>query len=177
MANGKLYTMSPGKADQLMSWLACLIMFAVAVFCFFMEPEEWMAAVLVAVVAIGTIGYTFAKSPQHIIVDNEGVGIRQRLGGKFLPKSEIKSVEWYDKDGKTLRMDKTTIRVVGNGGMFGYTGRWRNKEIGTFTIYARRLTGLVMFELTDGKKIVVSCDEPQALVDDVTSRIAPTKQI
>lgn len=177
MANGKLYTMSPGKADQLMSWSACLMMFAVAVFCFFMEPEEWMAAVLVAVVAIGTIGYTFAKSPQHIIVDNEGVGIRQRLGGKFLPKSEIKSVVWYDKDGKTLRMDKTTIRVAGNGGMFGYTGRWRNKEIGTFTIYARRLKGLVLFELTDGKKIVVSCDEPQALVDDVTSRIAPTKQI
>ncbi|MBR2061256.1 MAG: hypothetical protein IJ979_04955, partial [Tidjanibacter sp.] len=79
--------------------------------------------------------------------------------------------------GKTLRMDKTTIRVAGNGGMFGYTGRWRNKEIGTFTIYARRLTGLVIFELTDGKKIVVSCDEPQALVDDVTSRIAPTKQM
>lgn len=177
MANGKLYTMSPGKADQLMSWSACLIMFAVAVFCLFMEPEEWMAPVLVAVVAIGTIGYTFAKSPQHIIVDNEGVGIRQRLGGKFLPKSEIKSVVWYDKDGKTLRMDKTTIRVAGNGGMFGYTGRWRNKEIGPFTIYARRLTGLVIFELTDGKKIVVSCDEPQALVDDVTSRIAPTKQM
>ncbi|MBQ6604606.1 MAG: hypothetical protein IIX17_03255 [Tidjanibacter sp.] len=177
MAKGKIYTMSPGKADQLVSWSACLILIAVAVLCFVMESEEWLATVLVGVIGIVTAAYTFAMSPQCIIVDGEGVGIRQRMGGKFLPLREIKSVEWYDKSGKTLRLDKTTIRVAGNGGMFGYTGRWRNKEIGTFTIYARRLTGLVLIEMADGKKIVVSCDEPQALVDDLTSRIGLTSKL
>ncbi len=175
MANGKIYTMSPGKADQLLSWSAGLILLVVAGFCLVMEPEEWIAAVFVAVIAVATTGYTFAMSPQCIVVDGEGVGIRRRVGCKFLPKNEIKSVEWYDKDGKTLRMDKTTVRVAGNGGMFGYTGLWRNRDIGRFTIYARRLSGLVLIEMADGKKFVVSCDEPQALVDDLTSRITPTK--
>lgn len=180
MAKSSIYTMTPRKVDQLISWSACLVLIVVDVFYLFMSPddtEQVVAAIVVAVIAVVTSGYTFATSPQCIVVDNEGVGIRQRVGGRFLPKSEIKSVEWYDKDGKSFKLDKTNIRVVGNGGMFGYTGRWRNKEIGNFHIYARALSGLVLFELTDGKKVVVSCDEPQALVDDVMSRINRTPKL
>lgn len=177
MANAKIYAMNPGKTDQLVSWSAALVLVVVAIIMMCVDDihETWPAIVTLVLVEIGCVGYGLATSPQHIIVDSEGMGIRWRTGGRFVALSDIKSVEWYDKDPMRKPLVKST-RTVGNGGMFGYTGRWYNREIGHFHIYARRLKGVVLVELANGKKVIVSCDEPQALVDDLTSRIGLTSK-
>ena len=54
------------------------------------------------------------------------------------------------------------VRTFGNGGLFGYSG-WYYKK-GAFRLYATRSDRLVEVVI-DGRRIVVSPDEPQRFVD------------
>ncbi len=60
------------------------------------------------------------------------------------------------------------VRTFGNGGLFGYYG-WYYKK-GPFRLYATRTDRLVQVGI-DGKRIVVSPDDPQRFVDGLLSAV------
>ncbi len=170
MAGGsKIYTMSIDLLHRLISYFTILLLIgAFVVVCL---SEEWFLIVLMAVITLGVTAWAICCSPQYLVVDDQGLGIRWRVGGRFIPLSNISEVKWLDADGPSNFITKST-RVWGNGGVFGYTGLMHNKQIGKYHIYARRMTGLVLVKCVDGKNVVVGCDEPQQLVADLTSRLA-----
>ncbi len=56
------------------------------------------------------------------------------------------------------------IRIFGVGGLFGYFGKFANKEMGNMTWYATRRDKTVLVTTTGNKKIIVTPDEPEAFV-------------
>lgn len=62
---------------------------------------------------------------------------------------------------------KYTVRTFGNGGVFGYTGQYYKKGIGSMTWYCTQRNNYVLLQLTGDKKIVVTPDDPDALIHDL----------
>jgi len=64
---------------------------------------------------------------------------------------------------------KWTIRTFGNGGLFGYFGKFRNGNYGNMTWYATRSNNYVMIITASDKKIVLTPDEV-SMVDEIRIR-------
>ena len=62
---------------------------------------------------------------------------------------------------------RRSIRELGNGGLFSYTGRFRNARLGSYRAYVTDHARTVVLRFpgrADGEVLVVSPDDPQAFV-------------
>jgi hypothetical protein len=84
--------------------------------------------------------------------------IRRFLKARAIPRSAIKEVEVLPKEA----LD-SSFRIFGNGGLFGYYGKFTNRRIGTMTWYATRRDKVVLLRLQGGEKIIITPNEPQRL--------------
>lgn len=78
--------------------------------------------------------------------------------------STITNVRLLSREGM-----KFTIRTFGVGGLFGYWGMFSNSRIGRFRMFATRRDRTVLIETTEGKKIVITPDEPEVFVGTIKS--------
>jgi hypothetical protein len=65
-------------------------------------------------------------------------------------------------------LDKETlswsVRVFGVGGFFGYFGKFANTKLGTMIWYATPKDNIVLVEMLNNKKIILTPDEPEKFV-------------
>jgi hypothetical protein len=59
------------------------------------------------------------------------------------------------------RAMQRALRVFGNGGMFAFTGLFRNREVGRFRAYVTDRGRAVFLFFDDGRTICVSPDDPR----------------
>ncbi len=60
------------------------------------------------------------------------------------------------------------LKVMGNGGMFGYTGGFRNRKLGSFRAYATNWSHAVSITSeTDSFSIVVSPENPALFIQSI----------
>ena len=64
---------------------------------------------------------------------------------------EIKTVDSNDLSG--------TIRTFGNGGLFGYYGKYYNSKFGNMIWYVTQRRNRILIETNQGKKIIISPDD------------------
>ncbi len=64
------------------------------------------------------------------------------------------------------------IRTFGNGGRFGFTGRFRNRTPGPYRAFATDGERTVVIELRDGA-VVVTPDRPEVFAEILNGRTAP----
>lgn len=84
-----------------------------------------------------------------------------RLGWKkIIDLSNLKSAE---ADPKAV---KNSIRLFGNGGLFAFSGIYRNKELGNYNVFATDFKKCVVLK-TDQKIFVISPDNPKKFVEDI----------
>ncbi|GAA4330220.1 PH domain-containing protein [Flaviaesturariibacter amylovorans] len=57
-----------------------------------------------------------------------------------------------------------SIRLFGVGGLFGYYGRFANRALGSMTWYATHRNGGLLVRTSNGKKILITPDDPEALL-------------
>ncbi|WP_300681723.1 PH domain-containing protein [uncultured Rikenella sp.] len=103
--------------------------------------------------------------PIRLKADGEKVTVSRLFGALEIPLSEVISVGPISKsdiDG--------SIRTFGSGGFFGYLGRFRNKTLGRYTMYATELKHLVLVR-TRQKKYLFSCTRPEEFVAYVRARL------
>ncbi len=103
--------------------------------------------------------------PIRLKVDGEKIAVSRLFGALEIPLSEVTSVAPISKsyiDG--------SIRTFGSGGAGGYLGRFKNKTLGRYKMYATELTHLVLVR-TRQKKYVFSCTQPQEFVAYVQARL------
>lgn len=62
------------------------------------------------------------------------------------------------------------IRVYGTGGLFGWTGRYQVRGLGTVAMHATSLNRLVMIERRRRRPILISPDEPSTFLSDLRRR-------
>lgn len=59
-----------------------------------------------------------------------------------------------------------SLRTFGNGGLFGYYGKFLNRKFGHMTWYATNLNNAVLLKLKDGSKVLVTPDEAERFLSE-----------
>jgi Ca2+/Na+ antiporter len=144
------------------STLFSLLMF-VLIFIYFlyisMQSGNYLATILFLILAFLSYLLPLLFRPQkYIITDNE-LEIKRTVGSVKIRLEDIKKVE---------RIDETALRgikrVFGSGGIFGYFGIFKNKELGTMRLYTTRKDERVYILTSEGKNIIISPDNSEEFV-------------
>ncbi len=149
------------------TWLAVLILAGVAFAAFHSTrtvPAAWPFALLVCAIIAATAGSSWLLAPTGYELRPAALTVLRRLLPVSVPLEQIRAVDRL-ADGALA----WAFRVWGNGGMFGWYGRFWNRSLGPFRLYATRRTNLVRID-TDRELFVLSPDDPDAFVAAVLQR-------
>ena len=123
-----------------------------------MESIARVAVILVIVAAQVSLS---AKVPLWVRYGEEGICIQKLIGKKNIPYENIQSVEAV-----TPKVISGSVRKGASGGAGGYVGRFKNKILGTYTMYATEKKDLVLVKC-DEETVVFNCRERDELVEYV----------
>ncbi len=111
--------------------------------------------------SIYIISYLFSASKYSVA--QKSVIIHRHIKNIVIPFDDIKKVYLVDKH--RLRW---STRLWAIGGLFGYSGKFANGHLGQMTWYATNLNNAVLIEKRNGKKIVITPDNPDAFLKQIT---------
>ena len=60
-----------------------------------------------------------------------------------------------------------SLRIFGNGGLFAFTGKYRNRKLGIYNAYATALRLAVVIKLGDKKTLVVTPEKPEQFIESL----------
>ena len=109
--------------------------------------------ILIAVIPFLIRGY---------IISGKSLIVQRLFWNNVLDLSDLMSI-----DVNPEAMSKS-IRTFGNGGLFSFSGKYRNKVLGPYRAFATKLENSVVLKFPD-KTIVVTPDNPQLFVERVKS--------
>ena len=120
-----------------------------------MESIARVAVILVIVAAEVSL---FAQVPLWVMYGEEGICIQKIIGKKNISYEKIQSIESI-----TPKVISGSARKRASGGAGGYVGRFKNKILGTYTMYATEKKDLVLIKC-DEETVVFNCRERDELV-------------
>ncbi len=109
---------------------------------------------------------TFFYRPKSYLITEDSLQICRIVGNYRIPYTVINKVLRASKDDMRF-----TIRTIGNGGLFGFTGNFRNSRFGRMRWFVTQRKNYVIIETNDNKKIVISPDEPEKLALDLQKNL------
>lgn len=125
------------------------------------SPEESRLSLLSAsllMLVLSAVCLVYA--PREYQVQPEGISVRRFAGTKLFRQENVLHIRKMNAD-----ETKGLIRTFGNGGLFGYTGRYHSPAIGHQRWYCSRRTGLVVIELKAGIPVILSPEDPEGFVE------------
>lgn len=166
MAQGNIYKCKPAGEVRVMTPVLIGSMIIALVVIAHNSPRL-LSTILVTVLVVAAIVVAYLGMPRAVVVDDEGVAVRQTVRGNFIPMESIRSVRRVSK-----REVFGSGLDVGVGGLFSYTGTVKkNKTLGSFSLYVRNTAEMVFIECGDGG-VVVSADSGDRLMEDILSRMS-----
>ena len=154
-----IYECSRSKAMNYLTIAGFVIIIACIAYTLYMTINQYMPVwegVLVILILVGALFAPFLTYPQYIVVTDEGIGIHTLARTRFIPYSNIETIERLDK----TFMSMSTIRLFGISGMLGNIGWFRNSQLGTFRAYITDSNKVFLIRLKQGKPIAISVSEP-----------------
>lgn len=109
-------------------------------------------------ILLGIVIYSEGYSPQRLELWQDRVVVLRRYDSVIIQRSDILSVTPLTK-----RDMRYTYNLGGCGGLFGYFGRFTNRQLGVFDVYSTTMNNLFLFRLIGNKQIVVECAEPKKM--------------
>ncbi len=120
------------------------------------------------VLLLGLAVGMYLYSVKGYSVDSDALNIVRPIGNKTYFYSDIRSARRVDRE-----ETKGMIRTLGNGGMWGYTGKFYNKTLGSLTLYATRRYPAVLVTLQKGTKLLLTPDDAEGMTEAMQERLAP----
>jgi hypothetical protein len=97
----------------------------------------------------------YLMKPLSYTIDDEGsLSINAKLAGKKIALDQIKKAELVSKEQFGF-----LIRIMGNGGLFGYTGYFTAKDYGRMRWFVTNKDNTILLTLNNDTKVVVSPDD------------------
>jgi hypothetical protein len=128
--------------------------------------------VLVAPLLLITLLVAFyILKPLYISADADALTIHRMVGPVSFHYTTICSISILSNKDMSGAM-----RTFGNGGLFGYTGKYYNSRFGKMTWYCTQRNNYVLLILSDKKKIVITPDNPAELLIDLR-KCAPADMV
>jgi hypothetical protein len=128
-------------------------------------PTTILAFLAPALLTIMLIAFWLYR-PEALILTDEAVVVDRKISKISIPYSDIVQVTLPEN--KDLRF---AVRTFGNGGLFGYTGKYYKQPYGSMTWYCSQRKNYVLLETSAGKKIVVTPDDREAMVSELKGKI------
>ena len=122
------------------------------------DVMSWVPLLVFNVIMLPTMLVCEGLAPQRLEIGEKYLVILRRYKSITIYADEVLSVEQLPKT--TLR---GAVRTAGVGGFFGYYGSYYSGKIGSFKLYATSFDNLFLIKLINGKKIVISCSEPEKM--------------
>ncbi|WP_298062614.1 PH domain-containing protein [uncultured Rikenella sp.] len=110
----------------------------------------WLKWVL-GIVCLGAIPVSAAYLPRSLSVADRKITLRRLVGRIDIPLDEVVVVRKIEP----MMLDGSS-RVFGSGGLFGYLGRFRNRRLGTYSMWITEQQNLLLVE-TVQRRWVFNC--------------------
>lgn len=144
--------------DTTVKILSFFVTLLLIVLVFPLRKAPLLPLVIYLIVCVATIAISFGFSILHYSIQNETLIIHRPFGNKEFPIRDIQQA--IPIDPKSL---KWSIRLWGNGGLFGFYGIFSNNKFGRMHWYMTNKKTPVLLQLSK-KKIIVSPDDPIAFI-------------
>lgn len=102
----------------------------------------------------------------YITIHQDALEIYRTANTITLKYTDIKKIELLNDNDM-----RGTIRTLGNGGIYGYTGKFYNRKFGTMTWYCTKRKNYILIELNNLKKIVFTPDNPKEVLTDLRNNV------
>jgi hypothetical protein len=132
------------------------LILALPLILFLFKSESVWADLLLLSIFFICYGY----APQYYTLTNSELIIKRFLKPVHIPLAEIKTVSAIPE---AKKMANGSIRTFGVGGLFGYFGKFWNKESGKMTWYVTNFKNVIAIETKAGTTILISPDNPEML--------------
>ena len=123
------------------------------------------AAIILFLTGVLTVSFLF--SPRSYKLTKDHLIINRPIGDIQIALSEIEEARAI-QEGEM----NSTVRTFGNGGLFGYYGKYHNPQLGHMKFYTTKRNNRVLVKKTDGKKIIISPDNDDLLNEMKSLRAA-----
>lgn len=126
----------------------------------------WLRAV-VAVVAVGFLVGSWGYAPSGYTVDGQALTVKRPLGDVVIQRAEITTARMFEEaDSEGMS------RTGGNGGLFGYYGKYKSDMLGEHRWYVTDAAKRVVVETREGA-VVVSPADPEKFI----AAVKPEEQV
>jgi len=105
---------------------------------------------------LGLLG-SFLFAVTGYTIDEAGLHVERPLFATRLPLRGLQRV-WSDPDAC-----QGSLRLFGNGGLFSFTGLFRNKTLGTYRLFGTSLGHAVVLQLP-ARRVVITPADPDAFI-------------
>jgi hypothetical protein len=117
-------------------------------------------AIWVRVLLGGILAFTFARAVRGYSVQDGAIHVHRLGWAKQIDLDDVQDVEIAPG------VMTGSIRTFGNGGLFAFTGWYRNSTLGSYRAYATKGDNTVVLRTTGGP-IVITPDDPAGFVEAV----------
>lgn len=151
-----------GSSLKWMTGLSVLLLGGITLTGLLREPRDGLFWVLgMVALPLGILVLCACFMVRSYVVTPETLLV-QRLG--WSTKLELSSLQSVVVDSHAM---KGSIRTFGNGGLFSFSGYFRNKRLGTYRAFATDPTRAVVLRFSD-RVIIITPENPEALVAKLT---------
>lgn len=167
----------PSSTDTLAGIIIPLLVFALtistAVFSYKAthNASTTYIAYLAPVLLLTLLVAFYILKPLYITADADALTIHRIYGPASFPYTTIYSISMLSNKDMS-----GAVRTFGNGGLFGYTGKYYNSRFGKMTWYCTKRKNYLLIILTNNKKIVITPDNPAELLMEL-SKNAPANMV
>lgn len=115
------------------------------------------------IVALSII-FSYVYAPMRITFSENSLVLHRGIGKKQFNYSDIESVEAFNNK-------HIALRICGIGGVFGFVGRYYTEGIGHYFSYVGDYSQAFYFQLKNGKKYLLSCEDRDFVVSWIKKHI------
>ncbi len=166
------FSVSWGRLVWGMTSITCSIFVLVILMFSFVEPEpgreaQWQTGARGAYIVIGLItGVCLLYAPTGYRVTPEYVEVVRLAPNWRIPRGAITAASHVNIE--------QSWRVFGNGGLFGFIGWYRSRDLRTyFAAWTRRDKAVVLWRTAGDIPVVLSPDDPEAFLSALNVPEAP----
>jgi hypothetical protein len=159
------FTASLDKLAKIITISSILIFIFTIAFPYFLQSPSEMGieAILIPVFLLIIFFALFIFRPISYSITDQEVIIHRTWKDVKINRKDIQNVE---KLGENVAQN--TLRTFGVGGAWGYFGKFSHSSYGNMTWYVTRRDKLVLLKVSESKKIVLSPDELELFVQELS---------
>ena len=162
------YLCSTDKLSKIITWIvvAILILPSVIGYSAFLRSGKDPVA-LIGILAGPVILFIltiamYLLMPVSAEITGTGITIHRKISPPTFSFADIKSIRMPEPDEM-----KGVLRTFGNGGLFGYTGKYWNKKMGSMSWYCTQRRNYIIIDMQNNKRIVITPDDPEGFMKDL----------